>query len=468
MDDEHGRPLHAGPGWAPLPRQRLDRYTDWPAGTAPQPGTFRPVPRPPAPLGPGGPAPSGLGAPAGQLGPPAAAPEERLLRRKGGAVIGGVGGGIADHLGVDATRVRIAFALLTLIGVGILAYALLWFLCPPGTDTERPDSVQRRRGYALAAAALVGAAVLAGMASVSVSFVVPLVVVAVGAALVWREAEIAPRDPGGRLTRPSRARMVVWVRMLGGATLVVVGLAVVLLGRVDVATLRTSTAAVLLTLVGVALLTVPLWLRLWRDLGDERSARARTAEREEIASHLHDSVLQTLALIQKQAGDSSQVRRLARGQERELRQWLFGGQERPVSSLAAALTAVAAEVEDAHGLQVAVVTVGDVSGAELGADDRYTALLGAAREALVNVAKHARADSADAYAEVTEESASVFVRDRGVGFDPETVPVDRQGLAKSIRARTERRGGSVVVKSSPGRGTEVAITMPRRRDAPTG
>ncbi|BDH58880.1 putative two-component system sensor kinase [Tsukamurella sp. PLM1] len=407
--------------------------------------------RPPQPAPPAGPAPSN----------PVTVPTyPRMHRRNGGAVIGGVCGGIADQLGVDVVKVRIAFTVLALMGAGVVMYALLWFMVRPGTDTERPDPAERRQGLALAVLGVVGAATLATVASNSnVGFVVPIIVVGVGAALVWREADSATRTPAH--APPGSARLITWLRALGGVTLVVVGLAVVFLGRVDVAALPTALAAVVLTLVGVALLTVPIWVRMWRDLGAERAARVRTIEREEIASHLHDSVLQTLALIQKQSSDGAAVKRLARSQERELREWLFGGTDAPAESLAAALKAAAAEVEDVHGTAVNVITVGDVEGAELGVDDRFTALLGAAKEAMVNAAKHSGCESIDAYAEVDGESASVFVRDRGVGFDPDAVPSDRQGLAKSIRARVERRDGTVVVRSHPGRGTEVRLSVPR-------
>ena len=391
---------------------------------------------------------------------PAPAPSyPRMHRRNGGAVIGGVCGGIADHLGVDATKVRIAFTLLALLGAGVVMYALLWFMCRPGTDTEHPDPAERRQGLALAVLGVVGAATLASVASnTSAGFVVPVLVIGIGAALVWREADSASRTPA---STPGGSRLITWLRVLGGATLVVVGLAVVFLGRVDVAALPTALAAVVLTLVGVALLTVPIWVRRWRDLGAERAARVRTIEREEIASHLHDSVLQTLALIQKQSADGAAVKRLARSQERELREWLFGGFEAPAQSLAAALKAAAADVEDALSVAVDVIPVGDVEGAELGVDDRFTALLGAAKEAMVNAAKHSGCESIDTYAEVDDAAVSVFVRDRGVGFDPDGVPSDRQGLAKSIRSRMERRGGSVAVRTAPGRGTEVRLSMAR-------
>ncbi|NMD57507.1 PspC domain-containing protein [Tsukamurella conjunctivitidis] len=391
---------------------------------------------------------------------PAPAPSyPRLQRRNGGAVIGGVCGGIADHLGVDATKVRIAFTLLALLGAGVVMYALLWFMCRPGTDTQHPDPAERRQGLALAVLGVVGAATLASVASsTSAGFVVPVLVIGIGAALVWREADSA-RTPTATIGAGSR--LITWLRMLGGVTLVIVGLAVVFLGRVDVAAIPTALAAVVLTLVGVALLTVPIWVRMWRDLGAERAARVRTIEREEIASHLHDSVLQTLALIQKQSADGAAVKRLARSQERELREWLFGGSEAPAQSLAAALKAAAADVEDAHSVAVDVITVGDIEGAELGVDDRFTALLGAAKEAMVNAAKHSGCESIDTYAEVDDTSVSVYVRDRGVGFDPDGVPSDRQGLAKSIRSRMERRGGSVAVRTAPGRGTEVRLSMAR-------
>lgn len=410
---------------------------------------------------------------AGQAGPAYAPVQEpaRIQRRSGGRVIGGVAGGVADHLGVDVMRVRIVFMLLTLMGAGAVAYAVLWFLCPLGTDTEVPSPAERSRSLGMAILGVLGAVVLAGLADGSgTSFVVPLIVVAIGAALVWREADTAPRDLAGRLGRSSRARALTWARMLGGATLVVVGLGVVLIGRVDVATLRTSLLAVVLTLVGATLLTVPVWLRLWRDLGDERAARVRTSEREEIASHLHDSVLQTLALIQKQADDEASVKRLARSQERELRQWLFGAKTAAATSLAAALEVVSGEVEDTHGIRVALVTVGDVEGAELGLDDRFTALLGAVKEALVNAAKHSGCESVDLFVEVAADEVRAFVRDRGVGFDPAAVASDRQGLAGSVRGRIERRGGTVDVKSKVGRGAEIGLTMPRgpRRAAQEG
>ena len=398
--------------------------------------------------------------------PPDGIPMPRLERRTGGRIVGGVAGGIADQLGVDVMKVRVAFACLAaLAGAGIVGYGLLWIFTAAGSDTEKPSASERRRAYGLIAIGLAGASALSWLFSGRVgSVIAPIIVVAVGAALVWREFD--SEGPRTVIGLPQRPTVLTWARVLGGVTLIVSGLGVVILAQVDLAALRSSLLAVVVTLVGAGLLTVPLWLRLWRALGAERAARIRNDEREEIASHLHDSVLQTLALIQKQADDPQEVARLARGQERELRKWLFGGGDADHSSLAEALRIIAGEVEDHHGVTVRPVTVGDVAldveGTGEGlSKESFTAVLGATREALVNAAKHSGETDINLFAEAEREQVSVFVRDRGVGFDVDEVSPDRQGLAKSIRGRIERRGGHVDVRSAPGKGTEVRIHMPR-------
>jgi signal transduction histidine kinase len=341
----------------------------------------------------------------------------------------------------------------------------LWIFTAAGSDAEKPTASERRRAYGLIAIGLAGASALSWLFSGRVGAVIaPIIVVAVGAALVWREFD--SEGPRTVIGLPQRPTVLTWARVLGGVTLIVSGLGVVILAQVDFDALRSSLLAVVVTLVGAGLLTVPLWLRLWRALGAERAARIRNDEREEIASHLHDSVLQTLALIQKQADHPQEVARLARGQERELRKWLFGGGDTDQSSLAEALRIIAGEVEDHHGVTVRPVTVGDVAldveGTGEGlSKESFTAVLGAAREALVNAAKHSGETDINLFAEAEREQVSVFVRDRGVGFDVDEVSPDRQGLAKSIRGRIERRGGHVDVRSAPGKGTEVRIHMPR-------
>jgi signal transduction histidine kinase len=332
---------------------------------------------------------------------------------------------------------------------------------------DRPSDAERQRALGLSALGLGLAAGLAWLLDgTAASVLVPIVVVVIGAALVWREFD--SDGPRSVLGMPKKPTVLSWARVVGGATLIVLGLGVVVLARVDIAAVRSSLLAVIVTLVGAALLTVPVWLRMWRTLNTERSARIRNDEREEIASHLHDSVLQTLALIQKQSDQPQEVMRLARGQERELRKWLFEGGDPDHSSLSEALKTISGEVEDQHGVTVRPITVGDVQLSAIDSEsglprEHFTALLGATREALVNAAKHSGETNIDLFAETEPDKVTVFVRDRGAGFDEDLVPVDRQGLAKSIRGRIERRGGEVSVRSQVGKGTEVRILMPRNR-----
>jgi signal transduction histidine kinase len=184
----------------------------------------------------------------------------------------------------------------------------------------------------------------------------------------------------------------------------------------------------------------------------------RTQERADMAAHLHDSVLQTLALIQKNSQDSALVARLARSQERDLRAWLFEGESKDSDTLAGAMRTIAAEVEDNHGVDVDLVCVGDCPFTE-----RLRALVNATREALVNAAKHAGTGKVDVYVEVTPSSIEVFVRDRGVGFDPDAVPEDRMGVRGSIVDRMDRHGGRAEIRSTPGEGTEVRLRLPREK-----
>ena len=418
-----------------------------------------PAPTRELPATPGGAAPGGA-----PPQPPARPPHAtefrwypRLTRLSDAGVLGGVCAGLAAHLGVRVTYVRLAMVVLAaLSGAGVLFYAALWVLTPSAPAPAQPDPVsaaaERRRGLALLAVGVVGA-VLSVMAATATAWhvLVPVLVVAVGAMLVWQQY-----DRGEKAVPRSSLD---WARVTAGATLVVVGLAVVVLGQVELAALRSSLLATVATLVGVGLLSVPLALRLWRSLEAERAARIRESERSAIASHLHDSVLQTLALIQKRADDPAQVTRLARRQERELRQWLFGSESRMSSgaaTVAGTVEVIVGDVEDAYGLRIDQVVVGGAGPV----GERQEAVLGAVREALVNVAKHAGVESADVYVEDDGEVLSAFVRDRGCGFDPSSVSGDRHGLAQSIRHRVESRGGRVTVRSTLGRGTEIGIEMP--------
>ena len=411
----------------------------------------------------------------------------RLTRRRNDSVVGGVAGGIADHLRVPVLGVRLAFALAAVIaGAGVLAYALLWIFVPPADRSgagpapldgspaaHRVDPVAERRqafGVAALGIALVIVATALGIGQILGWVLGPLGLAAIGGAFIWREADDARRarwrKTAAGIVGPTRG--TAW-RVGGGAALVVGGLSVFAIGQLDFSAVRSALIAVLLTLIGVGIITVPWWLRLMRDLGDERQGRIRERERAELAAHLHDSVLQTLTLIQRQAGNSREVVRLARSQERELRTWLYGptgyaaagtGMSSTPTTFAASLAAAAGEVEDTYALALTPVVVGDMP-----MDLHLAALVAAAREAMVNAAKHSGAPEISVYAEIEDGTASVFVRDRGAGFDMGAVPPDRRGLADSIRGRMNRHGGRAVVRSTPGEGTEVELQMPITTDA---
>jgi phage shock protein PspC (stress-responsive transcriptional regulator) len=400
----------------------------------------------------------------------------RMRRRRTGRAIAGVAGGLSDHLGVNILWVRLTFAVLAAMGgAGVLAYGLLWAFVrqePPSTPHRETSAKERQQAYGLVALGI-GLAIALGTLSDAVSgWVVGGAGVAlVGAVLVWREADESrrkgrpsPAPDGSRggflgavLGSGGRAALV---RVLTGAALVMSGIAIFLLQSVRLDQMQFALLAVLAALVGVAVLTVPFWLRLVRDLGDERAARIRTEERAEIAAHLHDSVLQTLALIQKHTEAPREVLRLARGQERQLREWLYPSPKVGAAGEAVvfsdAIARAVGEVEDAFAVKIDQVVVGDI---EL--DEKLGALVQASREAMINAAKHASVPEFSVYAEVESDQVTVFVRDRGQGFDPDGVSADRHGLADSIRGRMERNGGEVRLRTSPGEGTEVQLYMPR-------
>jgi len=278
----------------------------------------------------------------------------------------------------------------------------------------------------------------------------PVALTAGGLMLLWRRSATPLETLRGALPE-------LQPRMVAGAALVVLG-AIAFLGATDaLAQARSVLLAALVVVVGIGLIFGPAWLRVARALADERAERVRSQERAEMAAHLHDSVLQTLALIQRRADDPREVATLARRQERELRAWLAGEPLVPeVESLAAALRAAAAEVEDLHGVAVEVVAVGDAP-----LDERAAATVQAAREAMLNAARFAGAERIDVYAEATPERLEVFVRDRGAGFDPGAIPADRRGVRESIVGRMARAGGEARVRSEPGGGTEVELVVAR-------
>lgn len=401
---------------------------------------------------------------------PTASPSRAPLRRdRAGGYVGGVCAGLARHLGVDALVVRIAFvAAATAGGIGFVLYALAWVMIPVEEREGAPGRRLRDRRATLEVACGVGLltlSVLLTMRAVGFWFsdviAWPVVLLAGGGALLWRQSQgpatpvqaPAPAAVGTpEVERRERNRLL--SRSGVGAALVIAAGISFLYGTDSLSAARDAVLAALVVAIVLAIIFAPWIVRLVRTLSSEREERIRSQARAEMGAHLHDSVLQTLALVQKRADDPRAVAALARTQERELRAWLAGregGHER----LAAALEVLASEVERAHGVPVEVVVVGD---REL--DARGEALVAAVREAMVNAAKFGGGSTVDVYAEASDEELQVYVRDRGPGFDLHAVPADRRGVRESIMGRMDRHGGRAAIHSAPGSGTEVELTLP--------
>jgi signal transduction histidine kinase len=340
-----------------------------------------------------------------------------------GRALAGVCAGIAAALAVDVTLVRVVFALLALAGgAGFVLYAALW----AWAEKDRP--------WWVVVLAFVTASLFLGSLGISWKSAFGVALVAAGVALALREnGSFRPEAP----------------LSYGGLVLAGIGAVVLLSGTGDPSHLLAPGAIA----GGLVLVTGPWLWQLARERDAERSARIRSEGRADVAARVHDSVLQTLALIQRHASEPRRVAALARRQERELRSWLYGTPVDEADSLVAALTDAAADVEELHGVRVEIASSGDAPPVE--------ALVLAAREALTNAAKFAGVEEIDVYAEVTDTEIAVFVRDRGTGFDPAAIPDGRKGIRESIRARLERAGGTATITSAPGQGTEVELRLPR-------
>ena len=401
-----------------------------------------------------------------------------LRRDSRRAVLGGVCAGFARWLGIDPIITRVALVVITVGsgGAAVIGYLIAWALMPPdaGEPAWRRDRRGRRGGWRIAAGiALLVISALLVFRQLNIwwsdAVIWPLALAAFGVALLWTltrqqaeeeeesEAEAesagdlrleAPAEPGARAKRASA---------IGFGVALVLGAALLFLWAVGALSAASDVAlAAVVVAVAIGMISAPFWWGMARRLGAERMARARSQERAEVAAHLHDSVLQTLALMQKRAGDPDQVAKLARLQERELRSWLAGGEPpRPAERLADALRAAAEDVEETHGAAVDAVVVGDAP-----LDERSKALVAATREALTNAAKFASdAGPVHLYAEIENGAARVFVDDRGPGFDPKSIPGDRRGVRESIIGRMKRHGGRVEIRSGPGEGTEVELSL---------
>ena len=412
-------------------------------------------------------------------------PRRRLARDRSNAVAAGVCAGLGRRLGIDPVIVRIAFVIAAIAtrGGAVAAYVLLWVFMDEG-DREPASGDVNRLEAAVSRIKVGNWRIAAGVGFLTLAFLLglreiglwwsdrlvwPLILAASGAALLWRQSSTTDVPPVASGSPPAAAgsaeawpdetpqrsetlgtRLADVYRGGFGIALVVGAALLFLYANGALGKARDVVLAVVVAGTALALILAPFLWRLGRNLAAERSARIRSQERAEVAAHLHDSVLQTLALVQKRAGDPKEVAALARRQERELRTWLFDGETgRLADSLAVALDHAAAEVEDAHGVAIDVVNVGDRP-----LDDRGRALVAATREALINAAKFA-ADSGPVavYAELSPDRAQVFVRDRGDGFDANAIPADRRGVRESIIARMQRHGGTATIRSGPGGST---------------
>ncbi|MCI0584838.1 MAG: PspC domain-containing protein, partial [Chloroflexi bacterium] len=380
-----------------------------------------------------------------------------LRRSRSDRLLAGVAGGVAQHLGLDPFFVRLAFiAMAIAFGFGLVVYVLLWILAPLEAADAIPAVAPRRRPRVslqeLLGALLLVVGVLAVLSLGGFWFEgrysIPFALAAIGFAVLW--ARSAPEDGRARLDlasigTPLEALLrnpVSRPRLIAGAALIGAGGFVFLAATTSLAAAANVILAVIVTIGGIGLLAGPWLWRLANDLIDERSSRIRSQARAEMAAHLHDSVLQTLALIQR-AREPREMASLARTQERDLRAWLYGRAPSVHGArLRDAVDAMAGRLERDHQLRVEAVVVGD---AEL--DDDLRALVAACSEAVTNAAKHAGVDEVSVFVEVEEDRVSGFVRDGGAGFDPATVPPDRRGIADSIVERMRRHGGSAEVRS---------------------
>ncbi|MEA2223345.1 MAG: hypothetical protein QOH83_1721 [Solirubrobacteraceae bacterium] len=420
------------------------------------------------------------------------APLRDLRRDPENGMLAGVCEGIGRRLDIDPLLLRIVFGATTLAsGLGIAAYLLAWWLLPVEGAEQAAGvaAAKQRSGRNKRAALEVGLGVGFLVVAILLTFRAtglpfsdvltwPLVLVAAGGALIWRQSVGRPGSapPAAPSTATSAASAyapllsddsagesapaVIISRIGIGVTLVVAAAFVFL--QFTGALAAASDVALAAVVVAIALVVIfaPFFVRLLTSLSIERAERIRSQERAEVAAHLHDSVLQTLALMQKRADDPREVAALARRQERELRTWLSGTPARADGErwLAPALQAAADEIEQAHGVAIDVVAVGD---APLDRDGE--ALVAAAREAMLNAAKFAGgADPVAVYAEASDGRMEVYVRDRGPGFDPAAVPADRRGVRESIVGRMERHGGRAAIHAAPGGGgTEVELVLER-------
>ena len=375
-------------------------------------------------------------------------------------------GGLGERLGVDPVLVRAAFAVLAIAGgSGLVLYLLAWAASvEPDEELARARPARQPSARQALALGLVVLGTMLLLREIGLWFgdriVWPVALAAAGSAVIWARSDDRDRARWARIPgNPIEAMFtgrVGLIRVVVGGLLVASGLGLGFANTgADLAAAGDVLLGVAITLIGLGLIFGPWATRLAAQLAEERRGRIRSEARAEMAAHLHDSVLHTLALIQR-ADASPEVVGLARRQERELRAWLYGPPAPPEGRLRPAVEAIATAVEQRHNVPVDVVVVGDAP-----LDEAGKALVDACQEAALNAARHSGAPLVSVYVEVEPDQLTGFVRDEGKGFDPDEVPADRRGIADSIRGRIRRHGGTVTILSAPGEGTEVQLRLPR-------
>jgi signal transduction histidine kinase len=394
----------------------------------------------------------------------AGSPRPRLERSRSDRVIAGVAAGIAQHLGIEPLVVRIAFVALSLaFGFGIVVYLLAWLLAPQeaAEAPARPRTrilIRPSRRQALGAALiLAGILVLLAVSGFwfGETLAWPVSLAAIGFAILW--ARSGEERRGGWPLEAVLSGRVSFPRLAMGSLLIVGAMVVFLATNTSLRAVGSTLLAAFVAIGGLALIGGPWVWSIARELIEERNTRVRTEERAEMAAHLHDSVLQTLALIQR-APASREMASLARTQERELRAWLYGRAPTLAGSrLRDAIDAMAGRVERDQQVKVEAIVVGD---ADL--DEHVRAMVAAVGEATLNAARHSGSTEVSVFVEVEDDAISGYVRDHGTGFDPSAVASDRRGIADSIIGRLERHGGTAQINSRPGVGSEIVVRLPRR------
>ncbi|MDR6938631.1 PspC domain-containing protein [Arcanobacterium hippocoleae] len=418
--------------------------------------------------------------------------------RQGPRIFGGVCRALSVHLGMPAWIWRLAFIMLTFTGVIPLLYLLLWILVPwyrreyeieiqnqrlaRGLDLgPTSEDHESSKSWFLLVAVLISAGafflITTGIApgNREIRILGAGFMLLAGAGIIWSTPIDSQRNKR-ETTALNAARKVVAV--IGGG-ICVVGAVILVLEIAPRNPFFLSLTIALITVITLCLVFYPAVLRLKFSLRETAAQKARESVRADMAAHLHDSVLQSLALIRARADDADAVRTLARLQEQDLRKYLYSERQNEDTSTAALLREIAQELERRYQKEINTVITGDCK-----PDTSVRAVLAATREAITNACKYGGEKEVSLYAELRQtmagqksgetvqqahlavqkdhlilrQSIEVWIRDRGPGFDPHTIAPDRAGIRDSIIGRLRRIGGSAEIRSPlQSGGTEVHL-----------